>query len=309
MKIKISQRGRIPECELFINVMQQGTTDLAVLGKDRPVMFLLPGGPGGNHTVYDGIKDNLLEFADLVLIDPRGCGLSSPSEVEFCTMENSAEDIESLRVALGIEKFVLFGGSYGAMVSLTYAINYSDILSSLILVAGAPSGDCYDTALKKLKKVGTPEQIALTEKLFLGEIKTREEHEKYYSIMRNIYLGKFGSDYVDLSKELPTVEKKIPYFLQLNNFGHTNILPNYDIVDSLHRISAPTLLLAGEKDWINDISYAYQMKGLIPDSELVIFPESGHFVWKGVESHFFSVIRTFFQEKILSDRTTYRLIP
>lgn len=298
MKIKIPERQGIPECELFIDIIQNESKDIKLLGKNRPVMFLLPGGPGGNHTVYDAIRDNLSKFADLVLIDPRGCGLSSPSRAEFCTMENSAEDLESLRIVLGVDKFVLFGGSYGAMVSLTYAIKYSVNLIALILVAGAPSGECYETALETLAKVGSSEQLALTKKLFSGQIKTREEHERYYSIMRNIYLGKFGSNDEISPSVLPTIEKRIPYFIELNNFGHDEILPNYNIIDSLVNISAPTLLLAGKKDWINDVRYAYQMRELIPDSKLVVFPDSGHFVWKGVEEYFFSEISKFFNEKV-----------
>jgi proline iminopeptidase len=120
MKVKIPARNQIPECELHVEIIRQSTDSTIPLGaSDRPVMFMLPGGPGGNHTVYDGIKMSLSKYADLVLIDPRGCGLSSRSEAKFCRMEESVNDIEALRHESGIDKFILFGGSYGAMVSLS----------------------------------------------------------------------------------------------------------------------------------------------------------------------------------------------
>src|SRR5579872_3117926 len=147
MKVKIPARNNIPECELYIEILQNAGNTAGQLGNERPVMFMLPGGPGGNHTVYDGIKTSLSKYANLVLIDPRGCGLSSPSEVRFCRMEESVNDLEVLRKVLGIDKFILFGGSYGAMVSLCYAIKYSRNLLGLILLAGAPSGAFRDTAL------------------------------------------------------------------------------------------------------------------------------------------------------------------
>jgi proline iminopeptidase len=293
MKVKIPNRSKIPECELYIEIIRQSADVITPLGIERPVMFMLPGGPGGNHTVYDGIKISLFKYADLVLIDPRGCGLSSPSEAKFCEMEESVNDIESLRQELGIDKFILFGGSYGAMVSLSYAINYSKNLQGLILIAGAPSGECFDTALETLKKIGTKEQIALTGKLFAGKIESVQEKEKYYSIMRNIYLAKSKEDMISDKNIIPTIGKKLPHFLELSNFGHSTILPKFNIVNDLHKISVPTLILAGECDWINNVKYAYQMKELISDSELIIFPNAGHFIWQGIEEQFYVNIAAF----------------
>jgi proline iminopeptidase len=297
MKIKIPSRNRVPDCELYVEIITQSADVTTPLARERPVMFMLPGGPGGNHTVYDGIKMSLFKNADLVLIDPRGCGLSSRSEARFCNMEESVNDIEALRQELGIEKFILFGGSYGAMVSLSYAVTYCKNLQGLILVAGAPSGECFDTALETLRKIGTEEQIELTEKLFAGKIESVEEKEKYYSIMRNIYLAKSKEEMVCDKKDIPTIGKKLPYFLELSNFGHSTIIPKYNIVKDLHKITVPTLLLAGERDWINNVKYAYQMKELIPGSELVIFPNAGHFIWQGIEEQFYAKIATFISNR------------
>jgi proline iminopeptidase len=297
MKVKIPSRNNIPECELYVEIIRQSADTTTTLGQERPIMFMLPGGPGGNHTVYDGIKMSLLNYADLVLIDPRGCGLSSRSEAKHCTMEESVNDIEALRQELEIDKFILLGGSYGAMVSLSYAVTYCKNLQGLILVAGAPSGECFDTALETLRKIGTEEQIALTEKLFAGKIESVEEKEKYYSIMRNIYLAKNKEEITSDIKNMPTIGKKLPYFLELSNFGHSTILPRYNIVNDLHKITVPTLLLAGEYDWINNVKYAHQMKELIPNAELVIFPRVGHFVWQSVEKQFYEKIATFISEK------------
>ena len=297
MKVKIPRRDHIPECELYVEILTQPESFTGQIGIKRPVMFMLPGGPGGNHTVYDGIKMSLLKYADLVLIDPRGCGLSSPSEAKFCKMEESVNDIEVLRHELGIEKFILLGGSYGAMVSLCYAIKYSANLQGLILIAGAPSGECFDTALDTLRAIGTKEQIAITEKLFAGKIESSEEKEMYYRIMRNIYLAKSKNDLE--ASNIPTVGKKLPYFLELSNFGHSNILPEYNVVDDLHKITAQTLLLAGKNDWINNVKYAYQMKELIPNSELTVFPNAGHFVWQNIEEEFVLSIATFILNKVM----------
>ena len=290
MKIKIPSRNNIPECELDIEVLKKSSE--SQLEHKRPIMLVLPGGPGGNKTVYDEIKYFLFEFADLILIDPRGCGLSSPSEAHFCTMEESVNDIEALRKELSIEKFILLGGSYGAMIALKYAISHSKNLLSLILLSGAASGKCFDTALETLKNIGTTEQIRLTEKLFSGKIESTEEKEKYYSIMKNIYLAK-KIETISTETQIPTIAKKIPYFLELSNLGHSKLLPNYDVTHELCKINTPTLLLAGEYDWINNVKYAHEMHKSILNSELIVFPKAGHFIWKGIEKQFFEEIKKF----------------
>lgn len=69
----------------------------------------------------------------------------------------------------------------------------------------------------------------------------------------------------------------------------------------LHKITAPTLLLAGERDWINNVKYAHQMNELIPNAELLVFPGVGHFIWQGIEEQFYEKISTFILNKLSRD--------
>lgn len=296
MKIKLPARDTAPECILYIEILKTNSEN--ELGKERPVMFLLPGGPGGNHTVYDEIKLRFLEYTDLVLIDPRGCGISSPCDASICTIENAAKDIEALKEALKLEKFILCGGSFGAMVSLYYATQYLDSLCGLILIAGAPSGQFIQTAMKKLETIGTEEQIKLGRKLFSGKIESIQELEHFYSIMLPIYLGKLNNPVPINSSSKKTTKKNPPYFLELLNLGFSEMLPKYNIVDLLKKITIPTLLLAGENDWINDIQYAYQMKKNIQNADLIVFPNAGHYIWNGIEADFSQAIGAYFSTHI-----------
>lgn len=68
----------------------------------------------------------------IILVDQRGCGDSTPfAELRENTTQDSIRDFEKLRVKLGIEKWQLFGGSWGSTLSLAYAV--STFLSSSIL--------------------------------------------------------------------------------------------------------------------------------------------------------------------------------
>ncbi len=97
-----------------------------------PVVFL-HGGPGGGtlpkHRQYFDPKRYRI-----VLFDQRGCGKSLPfSSLEKNTTWELVADIEALRRFLGIEKWVVFGGSWGSTLGLCYAIHHPERVVKLIL--------------------------------------------------------------------------------------------------------------------------------------------------------------------------------
>ncbi len=93
----------------------------------------LHGGPGG------GASPDMRRFFDprhyrTVLFDQRGCGRSTPfSELRENTTWNLIDDIERLREHLGIEKWIVFGGSWGSTLSLAYAISHPERVLGLLL--------------------------------------------------------------------------------------------------------------------------------------------------------------------------------
>ncbi|MAE58281.1 MAG: prolyl aminopeptidase [Halobacteriovorax sp.] len=101
--------------------------------KGKKAVVFLHGGPGG------GIQPNYRRYFDpneyhIVLFDQRGCGKSKPfAEIEENTTWDLVEDIEKLRVHLGIEKWSVFGGSWGSTLSLTYAQTHPDSVDALFL--------------------------------------------------------------------------------------------------------------------------------------------------------------------------------
>lgn len=96
-------------------------------------VFGLHGGPGG------GISADMRRFFDaqrwrVVLADQRGCGRSTPyAGLEANTTWHLVADIEKLRMHLGLEKIVLFGGSWGSTLALAYAVTYPERVAGLIL--------------------------------------------------------------------------------------------------------------------------------------------------------------------------------
>lgn len=98
----------------------------------KPVLFL-HGGPGG------GINPRYRRFYDpsfyrIILFDQRGSGKSTPrSELRENTTWDLVEDIEKLRTLLGIDRWLVFGGSWGSTLAMAYAITHPERVVGMIL--------------------------------------------------------------------------------------------------------------------------------------------------------------------------------
>jgi proline iminopeptidase len=98
----------------------------------EPILFL-HGGPGAGCTVTDRRFFDPAHFR-VVLLDQRGSGRSTPvGELSNNTMAATVCDIEDLRETLGIERWHVFGGSYGSTISLYYAQEHPQRCKSLTL--------------------------------------------------------------------------------------------------------------------------------------------------------------------------------
>jgi proline iminopeptidase len=98
----------------------------------RPILFV-HGGPGG------GTEPFHRQFFDptayrIVLFDQRGAGKSRPyASLEENTTWHLVEDMERLRRELGIDRWIVFGGSWGSTLSLAYAETHPDRVKALVL--------------------------------------------------------------------------------------------------------------------------------------------------------------------------------
>ncbi|WP_242138515.1 MULTISPECIES: prolyl aminopeptidase [unclassified Sphingomonas] len=97
-----------------------------------PAVFL-HGGPGGgiapsHRRLFDPAR------YDVLLFDQRGCGRSTPhASLEANTTWHLVADIERLRAMLGVDRWLVFGGSWGSTLSLAYAETHPERVSALIL--------------------------------------------------------------------------------------------------------------------------------------------------------------------------------
>lgn len=271
-------KAKIRGTEIYFDIAGM---QIAPKGQDyveRPVLFLLHGGPGGDHLRFKQHSIELQDASQLVFIDHRGCGRSKKTKKSDYTLENNIEDIEALRKHLGLEKICILGTSYGGIVAQGYAIRYPKQVAKLILTATAPSFRFMDEAKQIIKERGTKKQIAAAEKLWQGTFKNSHEVNEFFKLMETIY-----STTIKHNKKKSYSRSKTTWSHEALNQGFGGFLRKFDFIPQLKKIICPTLILAGEKDWICSPVQSKTIAKHIPHAKLKIFKQAGHAV--AVDAH------------------------
>lgn len=260
----------------------------------KPILFV-HGGPGG------GIDPTVRRFFNptkwrVILFDQRGCGKSTPfSELRENTTWDLVSDIEKLRRHLGIQKWSVFGGSWGSTLSLVYSIQHPSVVSGLILRgifllrktelqwfyqsgASALFPEAFEEYLKPIPESERHDLISAYYKRLTSESPIiRKQAAKTWTLWEGVTskllpdvtnLGKFAQD--DFADAFARIESH--YFIN-NGFFETD---NW-ILENVHKIRhIPTWIVQGRYDVVCPAVSAYQLHKAIPDSRLFMIPDAGH---------------------------------
>lgn len=281
-------KAKIRGTEIYFDVAGQ---QLELRGNhcvEKPVLFMLHGGPGGDHLRYKTHSLPLQDKAQLVFIDHRGCGRSKKTKASDYTLENNIEDIEALRKHLGLDKISILGTSYGGMVAQGYAIRYPKRVEKLILVVTAPSFRFIDEARNYISTKGSKEQIAICERLFNGTFTNHHQLAMYFKLMEPLYSLKSKKKGKAIFSKTPT-----EWSCQALNQGFGGFLRTFDYLPQLKRITCKTLILAGENDWICSPNQSKLLAKHIPHSKLHILKRCGHSLAVDAKRQYLKLIREF----------------
>jgi proline iminopeptidase len=246
--------------------------------REKPVAFIIHGGPGGDHSGFKPVMSPLAETAQLVYFDHRGQGRSGLADPDAdparFTLDENVEDMEALRRYLGCGPIVSIGTSYGGMVAMAHAARYPAAVSRLILVVTAAHGGFIQSALRIVRERGTAEQQRVCETLWAGGFASAEALRHYYEVMGPLYALRH-----DPAQAAATQGRTIHSPEPLNRaFRPDGFLRTFDLRPELSSITAPTLILAGRHDWICPPEFSEEIASLIPGSRLLIIENSSHSV-------------------------------
>ncbi|MBO1073328.1 alpha/beta fold hydrolase [Roseomonas marmotae] len=265
-------RARIRGTEIYFDVEGMGLVPDGPRMRERPVAFVLHGGPGGDHSGFKPGFSPLAEEMQLVYIDHRGQGRSAKGDPESYTLDENVEDLEALRQYLGLGPIVSIGTSYGGMVALAHAARYPASVSHLVAVVTAAHSGFVARAQEIVRERGTPEQQRVSQKLWDGELLTVEDLREYYAVMGPLYSTTHDPKASQNGRSRTLYE---PLALD-RAFRPGGFLRNFDLRPELSRITARTLVLAGRHDWICAPEFSEEIHRLIPGSALRIFENSSH---------------------------------
>jgi proline iminopeptidase len=255
-----------------------------------PALVVLHGGPGADHMYFLPWLLPLARTHRLVFIDERGSGRSERLEdVNQYTVEKMADDVEAVRVALGLGKIDLLGHSCGGVLAEAYALKYQQHLNHLILNSTFASTREMNAVLAHEKAQMAPDKLARLNELekaglfgkgaiwehgrYPAEYETLAWGDGYFPFL---YGARPDSSYDPAQGNAPTNWEL--YRAMWGSDGEFVIdgnLKSVEYVDRLSTIHAPTLILVGEHDEC-DPTLSMEMHEKIAGSKLVIFPNAGH---------------------------------
>jgi proline iminopeptidase len=291
-----------PEIEPFDSGMLQ-VSDIHTIHYERvgnpkgiPVVFL-HGGPGG------GLIPSYRQFFDpsvyhVILFDQRGSGRSTPhAELRENTTWDLINDIEALRENFGVDKWYVFGGSWGSTLSLAYAVNHPDRCLGLILRG------IFLTRRKELEwfyQYGASQIFADYWERFRDEIPEDERgdfisayHKRLTSDDENVRLSaaRAWSVWEGATSKLYPDEGLMQHWegerealslarIECHYFVNNSFFPseNY-LLENVYKIRhIPTVIVQGRYDVVCPMTSAWDLHKALPEAEFMIVPDAGHSV-------------------------------
>ena len=256
-------------------------------------VVVLHGGPGGGCSPAMRRYINPKEYR-IILFDQRGCGRSLPgARVEHNTTWDLVADIEQIRSTLGIDRWVVFGGSWGATLALLYAQKHPDAVAYMVLrgvflmmqseldwfYGGGAGGFWPDLWARFVDPIPEDERgdmvAAYNKRLFSGDRKAEVRFAQIWTQWENA-LASIGSDGA-VGVAPPEYARA---FARLENhyFTHKGWLrEDRQILDDIPLIShVPATVVQGRYDMICPPRSAWQLVENWPRAELKMVGRAGH---------------------------------
>lgn len=271
----------VNDTRLFVETLGEG-----------PPLLVMHGGLGLDHTYFRPWLDPLASELQLIYYDHRGNGRSA-QPTEWSTVEHATwvEDADALRDALGHDRILLLGHSYGGFLALEYALRYPDRLTGLILCSTAPVVDYAERSFAIAAERATPEQLETLASALSGPV---ADDAAFLAAFRQVIPIYFHAYEPATGEALLRVLR--PRAAAFNrSFFHC--LPRYDVRERLEEIGVPTLILGGRSDWFPPPEAGPErLAAAMPSAELVMFERSGHFPFIEEPERFLEVLRSWVRE-------------
>lgn len=268
--------------------------EYSVRGEGEILFVTSPGWGIGTKYLQKGLAP-LTDHFKLVFVTTRGSGQSQrPSDPSQMGSAQMADDLEHLRLHLGLDAINLFGHSNGGAIAISYAERYPDNLRNLVLVSSQLLG--FDTSgeiagfLERAKT--DPRYMAAAPYALQALPQDDAGFYHHFTSMVPLYLrepSKNAQTFIDHMGGRPSAWAFHSQFA-------VDALPAANEVEDLKNIQARTLIVVGRHCWICPVAVSEHLHGEIAGSKLLVFEKTGHFPWLEEPERFFDEVGDFLSQ-------------
>jgi len=208
-------------------------------GTGFPVIFIH--GYGAKKEIWRTQVEDISKEFQTITFDLRGTGESDRPNIPY-TMNMLAEDVKGLMNFIGVEKVHLIGRSFGGMIAQHFVLQYPEKVEKLILIA--TNFGRTDTDWVEIPKKGRLEEI---ETIKHDPLKAFKQKSRWVSRSQDI-------------------------------INQAEAMKTHYTLERLHEIKNKTLLIAASHDRQTPVTVMTEMRKRIPNSELKVINEAGHFM-------------------------------
>ena len=251
--------------------------------QDRPTIVAMHGGPGFDHVGLKLGLGPLRDVAQLVLYDHRGHGRSDWRTADEWTLDTWADDVVRLCDALGIERPIVLGNSFGGFVAQRYLARHPDHASKVILYATMAQGRL-DTIVDGFRRVGGDEVADAARAFWSGP--SASTGARFQELCRPLYTTgdqSIASDALTLRNDAV-----FAHFL-------ADEMWTMDHRAGLAQVACPVLVLSGAHDPVCGPTSTEELIDALPEAHTtwVRFEHSAHAIAVDEPDAFLAAIRTF----------------
>ena len=270
---------------LYVDVEGAGLVPDGPRMRQKPTLLLLHGGPGFDHTMFKPAFSVLTDIAQVIYYDHRGQGRSGGAR-DTWTLAQWGDDVKGFCDTLGIEKPIVFGGSFGGFVAQAYATRHPEHPGKLVL-ASTCARVVYDEILAAFERIGGAEARALARAYWLNP--TLESRIKYLEKCLPFYNTRAANDPDALRRAILKHEVGLAFN------GPNNEQGRMDFRADLARVECPVLVMAGDRDPIMPMSLTDTLVSCLPPHLVRFerFENCGHGVQRDDPEKAFRIIREF----------------
>lgn len=257
---------------------------------DGPTVVALHGGPSASHISLLPAFDDLARGRRLRYYDQRGCGESPAPPGMSLHWQQHVDDLAALLDHWGGEGVALVGHSWGALLSLLFAVQHPTLVRALALITPASiTADGRELFLRRLACRMSEIGVLSQQRALLQSKLRRSDPDSFRKKAFELTLAPY--------LKVPHMAADIAPFKITHRVREAvwRSLGEYDLTDAVSKLSVPAIVVHGRFDPI-PLESSTKIASLL-DAPLEIFEDSGHMPFLEERERFFTVVDEFLMQQ------------